>query len=182
MKNKSGFTLIELAAAIGIVAIIVALSIVGIKTLQNSFANKCSPTIINGLLSSARTTAAARQTYTGIRFQKRDNIQYAILIAHDSNIPYPDDDKTIPFTAIKGHPPFNLGKANIDEATIIFSSQGRLVRKWGKVFPSRTKDDIFGQYGLFPQDANSKLSDNFLVIKDHRFFINSYTGTLIKTK
>ena len=183
MKNKHGITLIELTVVIAIIITLSAIGLVGVKTLENSFINTCSKGVINGLLNSARTTAIARQTYTGIRFQKQDDTQYAIFITHDSNISYPDDNKTIPFTAITGHPLFNLGKANIDETTIVFSSQGKLVRKLVKIFPARTKDDIFGQYGLFPQDEYSILSNNSLIIKIHNdlkeFYINPYIGTLI---
>jgi len=189
MKNKHGLTLIELTVVIAVIITLSAIGLVSVKTLQNSFTNTCTKGVINGLLNSARATAIARQTYIGIRFQKRDNIQYAIFIIHDSNIPYPNDDKTIPFIALKNQPPFNLGRESTIDSTIIFSSQGKLIRKWVKVSSARTKDDIFGQYGLFPQDEHSKLSDIFFIIyktKDPNnlkaFYINPYIGTLIDVK
>ena len=188
-KNKYGLTLIELITVIAIIAILSTIGAIGVKMLQSSFVNNCSKAVINSLLNSARGIAATKQAYMGIRFQKQDNIQYAIFIIHDPNIPYPDDGKTIPFIALENHPPFNLGRESTiatdnDEATIIFSSQGKLVRKWVKVFPKTTKrDDIFGKYGLFPQDKYSKLSNNSFIIKTNniteKFYINPYIGTLI---
>ena len=80
MKNKHGITLIELTTVIAIVITLSAISIVGINVLGNSLINECSKGVINGLLNSARATAITRQTYIGIRFQKRDNTQYAIFI------------------------------------------------------------------------------------------------------
>lgn len=186
--NKHSFTLIELVIVLVGIAILAAVGIIGLKTLHIS-ADNCSEVVISNLLNSARTIAAAEQRYAGVRFQRQDDVQYAVFIIHNRDIPYPDDNKTIPFTALKNHPPFNLGQKNFinNKTTITFSPQGKLVRKWVKVFsnPDLSKDDIFGEYGLLPQDETSELSDNSITIENHdsqKFFINSYTGTLIKPK
>ena len=185
MNKKYGLTLIETIVVLTIVAMLLTISVISVKTLQNSFIGSCSITAIKNLLNLARSTALAKQSYVGVRFQKKDKLQYAVLITQNRNIPYPDDDITIPFTALEGHPPYNLGREDINDTTILFSSQGKLVRKWVQAYsnPDSSKDDIFGSDGLFPEDTNSKLSNMSLVINDKteskEFFVNSYIGTLI---
>lgn len=49
MKNKKGFTLIELMVAMGIIAVLVSLSIVGIQIVQRSLRNTQRTAVLNDL-------------------------------------------------------------------------------------------------------------------------------------
>ena len=167
---KRGVTLIELLFVVGAVAILVALAVPTVRTLNRSWGADINYQLLNGLLSTAKAIAEKEGRYAGIRFQQTtDGKQYAIFIIHEPFVPYPvnpanpadPNNDAIPCIAAAGKQAVLLG-ANISVAreqiiytqnispadksvTIMFSPTGRLVRKWviAGANPRNLNDEYF---------------------------------------
>ncbi|KKK46604.1 hypothetical protein LCGC14_3163560, partial [marine sediment metagenome] len=77
----NSFSLVELLVVIGIIAILIPLSIVSVRAINNSFTTSVSCNVISGMLSYSRAIGAKEHKRAGVRFQKdKDGNQYAVLI------------------------------------------------------------------------------------------------------
>lgn len=191
--TKKGISLIELIVTMGIIALLSVIGISSIKFLSSH--SQISNTVINGLLSTARTIAVKESRYVGVRFQQaNDGRQYAIYIIHEPKIPYPvnlsdptdPNNSAVPFIAMDKHKAIDMGikdriaseiilanktmSENNKRVSFIFSPQGRLTRKWHSVYrnPQKPRDEYFNDMlpALFKEDAHIQLSDRGFVIYD----------------
>jgi prepilin-type N-terminal cleavage/methylation domain-containing protein len=83
--KKNGFTLTEMVVVVAIVALLTALGLPAIRSLQKTFETGSGvKATIDAALSTARAIAAKEQRYAGVRFELdfHDN-QYMIFIIHD---------------------------------------------------------------------------------------------------
>jgi len=112
-KQQRGLTLIEITVVMAIIAILTALVIPALRALSGSFGSAgAAKTMIEAVLSSARTIAMREQHYAGVRFQKAYHpegplhaSQYIVLIIHDPDGMKPDpndDDFASGFRAVEG--------------------------------------------------------------------------------
>lgn len=197
-KAKKAFTLVELLTVLAIIILLIGVGNIAIKAMENSAGLAGSYSLLDAILNCASSEAKARQQYIGVRFQRTSSQQqYAIKIIA---IPdkYPDlENPFISFRAMPEKKPILIARTVgimplsfmeqgeiVDpncRVTIIFSSQGRLVRK----------PIIIEEHAeMFSNDDNGYMSDNCFVIynpKKYRegdiikpIFINSYMGNLIR--
>lgn len=195
---KRGFTLVELLTVLAIVAFLVGVGSIAIKTMESSAGLAGSYSLLDAILNQALSEAKAHRQYVGVRFQRTaSQQQYAIMIIAVPN-KYPNPEN--PFISFKAMPekkPIQIAQTVgimplyfkeqgeiVDPnccVTIIFSSQGRLVRK----------PIIIEEHAeMFNSDDSGYISDNGFVIynpKKYRegdiiepIFINSYMGNLIR--
>lgn len=189
--TKKGISLIELIVTMGIIVLLSVIGISSIKFLSSH--SQISNTVINGLLSTARSIAVKESRYVGVRFQQtNDGRQYAIFIIHEPKIPYPvnrsdptdPNNSAVPFIALDKHKAIDMGtKDKIVSETIlanrtisednkrvsfIFSPRGRLTRQWHSVYrnPQKPRDEYFNDIppALFKEDTHIQLSDKGFVI------------------
>ncbi len=179
MKRKA-FTLTELLTVMAIIIIMLGITVKPIKNTLDSIKQSGSERIIKAMLAKSRSVAIGKQTLAGVRLQKTKEQQYAIFIIQNKTIPYPDDDKSIPFTAIKGRRPVKLHIEFKETQSIVFSKTGQLVIKsvMMRRDPLLANDEIYNSNGesLFQEEAAGTMSDNKLGDR----YINRYTGEIIK--
>jgi prepilin-type N-terminal cleavage/methylation domain-containing protein len=106
--KKNGFSLTEMIVVIAIVALLTALGLPAIHSLQKSFeSGSGTKAIIDAALSTARAIAAKEQRYAGVRFQldlTEEQGQYMIFIIHN-----PEKTKlSNGFRALEGQKPIKL--------------------------------------------------------------------------
>jgi prepilin-type N-terminal cleavage/methylation domain-containing protein len=160
---KKAFTLIELMVAVGIIVILTAIAIPSFSALIKSYSSSMNDTAIDSLLCGARSIAVRDHQYTGVRFQRNNNKQFAVIIQHNPALDDdPGDTNEITYllcSTVPGTKPCNLGdrigilpdtisgKSKIDAndfcATVMFSGQGKLCTKDVKVWPKLDGDDVF---------------------------------------
>jgi type II secretory pathway pseudopilin PulG len=111
MKTKSrqsGFTLMEEAVVVAVIALLVVLGVPAVRALFKSIeAEGGTKSMISAALSSARAIAAREQHYAGVRFQNRyqqdgKGCQYMIFIVQDPKI------MAYGFRAVEGMEPIKL--------------------------------------------------------------------------
>jgi prepilin-type N-terminal cleavage/methylation domain-containing protein len=135
--KKNGFSLTEMIVVIAIIALLTALGLPAIHSLQKSFESGSGVnSIIDAALSSARAIAAREQRYAGIRFELDfHNNQYMIFIIHD-----PEKTKlSSGFCELEGQKPIKLP----DDVRIIdlihrgtLSSESIVEQQFGVLQPS----------------------------------------------
>jgi len=154
-KNK-GLTIIELLVAIGIIAVVVAITIPAINAMQKSSGSTGTVQMISATLSNARTIATSRQQYVGVRFQKTYNAnplkaeQYMIITVYSpiysplqespvaawfiavegcKPIKLPSNTGVIDMTEISGDGDINddIKLSNATTFSIVFSPVGKLI-------------------------------------------------------
>lgn len=112
MKDKKGFSIIEVLVVIVIIATLVALAIPALNAMQKSFDSTGAEGMVSAALATARTIAMTKQRYAGIRFQgigEPNSVlkanQYMIFIVYEETGKIVIVDG---FRAIEGHKPIKL--------------------------------------------------------------------------
>ena len=105
-SKKHGFSLTEMVVVVAIIALLTALGLPAIRSLQKSFETGSGvKATINAALSTARAIAAREQRYAGVRFQlDTHGNQYMIFIIHDSE----KTGLSNGFRALEGQKPIKL--------------------------------------------------------------------------
>jgi len=199
---KKAFTLIELLMVLAIIVLLIGVGSIAIKAMENSAGLAGSYSLLDSILNYVLSEAKGHQQYIGVRFQRTvEQQQYAIMIIA---IPdkYPNlENPFISFKAMPGKKPIQIAQTVgimplyfieqneiIDPnccVTIIFSPQGRLVRK----------SIIIEEHAeIFSNDEDGYISDNCFVIYNPKkykesasffdqlkpVYLNSYTGKIIR--
>lgn len=201
-EMKKAFTLVELLTVLAIIVLLIGVGSIAIRAMENSAGLAGSYSLLDAILNCALSEAKGRQQYIGVRFQRTaSQQQYAIRIMA---IPdkYPNlENPFISFRAMPKKKPILIARTVgimplyfkeqseiIDpncRVTIVFSPQGRLVRK-----PIIVEEHA----EMFNNDEGSYMSDNCFIIynpKEHResallfdqlepVYINAYMGTIIR--
>jgi prepilin-type N-terminal cleavage/methylation domain-containing protein len=182
-KNKTGFSLVEMMVAMGIVALVLVFSMPALRTVVRSFGESGSAEgIIGPAMASARAIAAKENRYAGIRFQQTAaGEQYAVFIMHDY---YRANNLANGFIAVPGMLPIRFpsntgvmsgigGTINSDttRVSIVFSPNGRLIIHdvrtcSNKSLPTGTDTVFGGAAALFSPDGGNYPSDKSLKIYD----------------
>ena len=191
-KAKTGFSLVEMMVAIGIVALLLIFSMPALRAIVRSFGESGSAEgIIGPAMASARAIAAKEQRYAGIRFQQTAaGEQYAVFIINDPNkAGYVDTLGHIHlyvngFMVVPGMLPIKFpsntgvvsgkdGTITIDPNTtrvsIIFSPSGKLVIHEVRASSNvrLANDAVFStKEVLFPRDGKNYTSEKSLKIYD----------------
>ncbi|MCD4832011.1 MAG: prepilin-type N-terminal cleavage/methylation domain-containing protein [Anaerohalosphaeraceae bacterium] len=121
VKQKGGFTLVEMLVVTVIVASLIGIAIPAINAVQRSYDSTGTLSMVESALSSARAMAISSRRYAGIRFQKAADAngvendplnrdQYMIYIIHEDEKTMGNDKDC--FRAIEGKKPIKL-PANI---------------------------------------------------------------------
>jgi prepilin-type N-terminal cleavage/methylation domain-containing protein len=86
--KKSGFSLTELLVAMSVVGVLAGIGLPAVKQVIKSFESSDRvKDVVAAAMSNARARALARNTYTGIRFQRNAaGDQYMIFIEQDENV------------------------------------------------------------------------------------------------
>lgn len=105
-SEKKGFSLTEMVVVVAIVALLTALGIPAIHSLQKSFESGSGvKASIDAALSAARAIAAKEQRYAGVRFELDfHDHQYMIFIIHDPE----KTNLSNGFRALEGQKPIKL--------------------------------------------------------------------------
>jgi len=142
-SKKQGFSLTEMVVVVAIIALLTALGLPAIRSLQNSFEKGSGvKATINAALSAARAIAAREQRYAGVRFQLDiHGNQYMIFIIHDPE----KTGLSNGFRALEGQKPIKLPDDIRVIDTIVRGSSNAssiLERRLGKpiIFDSDTLD------------------------------------------
>jgi prepilin-type N-terminal cleavage/methylation domain-containing protein len=169
-SKKFGFSLTEMIVVVTIVALLTALGLPAIRSLQKSFeAGSGVKAAISAAFSSARAIAAREQRYAGVRFQldlteKQD--QYMVFIIHDPERTGLSDG----FRALEGQKPVKLPE------------DVKVLDKYIHHGASNSEDILYGGEFLEEVDTeNLEPSQNNRYLRDTSCFsvIFSPTGKLV---
>ena len=187
-NQKAAFSMVEMLVVLGIIAVLVALAIPAISTMQKSYNSTGTESMIGSALATARTLAISHQQYAGVRFQKagepnnvRKADQYMIFIIYEE--PKKMSNLTDAFRAVDGYKPMKLPEnigimdmtninldANINDDTklsdattfsIIFSPAGKLVKH---LVQTRNKDGVTGVTGNSSKDDVFNTENNITAL------------------
>ena len=190
ITGAKGFSLVELLVVVVIAVILVTLTPRIASSIRGALVNPESA--INAVLNNSSQYARANSCCAGVRFIKKNEAQYAILIKETGIGQLPTGETVTFFAAIEGRKPIKLpGVAVVGDAAIIFSKNGQLENYLSFVC---SDSDVFSKQ--FPADTEPLQSTNHLAIYDPKeakaakdefaFFenlktryINKYTGELI---
>ena len=118
-SSRAAFSLVEMVVAVAIVAMLVAISLPAIKSMQGSNESTGALSMIEAAMSTARSLAISNNAYVGVRFQKRansdsnigdadavplDRDQYMILVIYDKE----ETNLNHGFRVIRGKKPIKL--------------------------------------------------------------------------
>jgi len=110
--KKSGFSLTELIVVMSIVGVLAGIGLPAVKQVIKSFESSDRvKDVVAAAMSNARARALARNTYTGIRFQRNAaGDQYMIFIEQDENVGpgHLQLSGKLSFRAIQGKNPVRL--------------------------------------------------------------------------
>lgn len=88
LRNKSGYSLVELLVVMSIVGLLAGIGLTTVKGVLKSFESSDRVRgMVSAALSNARVMAIAKGKYAGVRFQRNaDGQQYMIFIEQDSGV------------------------------------------------------------------------------------------------
>lgn len=176
---------------VGIIALLMAFGLPSIKALWSSFGQALPKATVNSLLTCSRATAQLRR-YAGVKFELRDNRQWAVPVVQDPNSNHYFDETTIVLIPAPARQEVCLGNSlgvapvtfDSNKVVILFSPQGKLVIKSIALYPDETIETsrnrlVFYDIEEWGQCTTGEEQEAFIQSLDP-YYVNTYTGRLIQ--